>query len=65
MKSLGNYVCREVLFLCEIINKFGTRNPDDGTVTIKFGLLFEVYAYYSDKVRLLFHVECYLKKITV
>jgi len=45
----GNYVMREVLFLCEIITRYGTVHPD-GTVTITFGVLFEVYANYSDKV---------------
>ncbi|XP_003373906.1 actin-binding Rho-activating protein [Trichinella spiralis] len=35
--------------LCELISEFGARN-DDGTTTITFGKLFEIYVYVSDKV---------------
>ncbi len=51
------YVGREILFLCEIIQKYGSTNSENQTV-IKFGPLFVLYASYSDKVRgkwLFFH----------
>ncbi|VDM99843.1 unnamed protein product, partial [Onchocerca ochengi] len=44
----GDYVMREVLFLCEIINTHAQGEPPNRI--IKFGPLFYIYAHYSDKV---------------
>lgn len=44
----GDYVMREVLFLCEIINTHAEGEPPNRI--IRFGPLFNIYAYYSDKV---------------
>lgn len=44
-------MCREVLFLMEIIDKYAAvRDTATGRCSIPFGLLFQVYASYSDKV---------------
>ena len=43
----GDYVTREVVFLCEIISQHSEGTPPD--CTIKFGPLFYIYAHYSDK----------------
>ncbi|KRX85209.1 Actin-binding Rho-activating protein [Trichinella nativa] len=47
--AAGHHISREIIQLCELISEFGTRN-DDGTTTITFGKLFEIYVYVSDKV---------------
>lgn len=44
----GIHVCREILFLCETINE-NAEGPPESRV-IKFGKLFYVYSFYSDKV---------------
>ncbi|KRZ10357.1 Actin-binding Rho-activating protein [Trichinella pseudospiralis] len=44
-----HHISREIIQLCELISEFGARN-DDGTTTITFGKLFEIYVYVSDKV---------------
>ncbi|PIO65535.1 hypothetical protein TELCIR_12788 [Teladorsagia circumcincta] len=44
----GVHVCREILFLCEIINE--NAEGEEPHKWIKFGKLFYVYAFYSDKV---------------
>lgn len=49
--SVGVYVGREIIFLCEIIDRHATVSPDDQQrKQIKFGPLFYLYAHYSDKV---------------
>ena len=48
-KAGGEYVLREMIFLCECINKYGTPQPD-GTVTITFGLMFDLYSTYSESL---------------
>ncbi|CDW55546.1 Costars domain containing protein [Trichuris trichiura] len=47
--AAGNHISREIIQLCELISEFGDPQPD-GTVTITFGKLFDVYTYVSDKV---------------
>jgi len=47
--AAGQYIFREILFLCEVINKYGKEQPD-GTVTITFGLLFDLYSTYSESL---------------
>ncbi|KAL1244028.1 Actin-binding Rho-activating protein [Trichinella spiralis] len=47
--AAGHHISREIIQLCELISEFGARN-DDGTTTITFGKLFEIYVYVSDKV---------------
>jgi len=42
-------LANEVKLLCEIIKQHGTSQPD-GTHTIKFGELFELYKVISNKV---------------
>ncbi|KAM3724412.1 Actin-binding Rho-activating protein [Dirofilaria immitis] len=44
----GDYIMREVLFLCEIINTHAEGEPPNRI--IKFGPLFYIYAHYSDKL---------------
>uniref|UniRef100_A0AAF5PRB3 Costars domain-containing protein n=1 Tax=Wuchereria bancrofti TaxID=6293 RepID=A0AAF5PRB3_WUCBA len=44
----GDYVMREVLFLCEVINKHAEGEPPNRI--IRFGPLFYIYAHYSDKL---------------
>ncbi|XGW17014.1 hypothetical protein V3C99_001998 [Haemonchus contortus] len=44
----GVHVCREILFLCEIINE--NAEGEEPHKWIKFGKLFYVYAFYSDKL---------------
>uniref|UniRef100_A0A0R3S3I3 Costars domain-containing protein n=1 Tax=Elaeophora elaphi TaxID=1147741 RepID=A0A0R3S3I3_9BILA len=44
----GDYVMREVLFLCEVINTHAVGEPPNRI--IRFGPLFHIYAYYSDKL---------------
>ncbi|KAF1599876.1 UNVERIFIED_CONTAM: Actin-binding Rho-activating protein, partial [Eudyptes robustus] len=44
----GNYILNQVLHLCEIIHKYG-EGPLESR-TIKFGYLFKLYEFYSDKV---------------
>ncbi|CAG9532549.1 unnamed protein product [Cercopithifilaria johnstoni] len=44
----GDYVMREVIFLCEIINTHAKGEPPNRI--IEFGPLFNIYAYYSDKL---------------
>uniref|UniRef100_A0AC34QH95 Costars domain-containing protein n=1 Tax=Panagrolaimus sp. JU765 TaxID=591449 RepID=A0AC34QH95_9BILA len=41
----GDYVTREVVFLCEIISQNAIGQPPD--CTIKFGPLFYIYSHYS------------------
>ncbi|KFD55038.1 hypothetical protein M513_03956 [Trichuris suis] len=42
--AAGNHISREIIQLCELISEFGDTHPD-GTVTITFGTLFEVYTH--------------------
>ncbi|KAL4001768.1 Costars family protein [Acanthocheilonema viteae] len=44
----GDYVMREVLFLCEVINTHAEGEPPNRI--IRFGPLFYIYAHYSDKL---------------
>ncbi|CAI4226615.1 unnamed protein product [Auanema sp. JU1783] len=44
----GVHICREILFLCEIINE--NAEGEDPNKFIKFGKLFYVYSFYSDKL---------------
>ncbi|VDK77620.1 unnamed protein product [Litomosoides sigmodontis] len=44
----GDYVMREVLFLCEVINMNAEGEPPNRI--IRFGPLFYIYAHYSDKL---------------
>uniref|UniRef100_A0A914WEI4 Costars domain-containing protein n=1 Tax=Plectus sambesii TaxID=2011161 RepID=A0A914WEI4_9BILA len=47
----GVYVGREIIFLCEIIDKHATVSPDDQQQKqITFGPLFYLYSHYSDKL---------------
>lgn len=39
--AAGAHISNEVVFLCEMINEYGTTN-EDGTVWITFGELFQV-----------------------
>lgn len=39
---------REIVFLCEIIQKNSDEKPPNAT--IKFSRLFYIYSHYSDKV---------------
>ncbi|GMT17424.1 hypothetical protein PFISCL1PPCAC_8721, partial [Pristionchus fissidentatus] len=42
------HVCREVLYLCELIDQ--NAEGEDPNRWIKFGKLFTIYSYYSDKL---------------
>ncbi|CAD5214103.1 unnamed protein product [Bursaphelenchus okinawaensis] len=44
----GNYILTQVLQLCEFIIKYGSGPPE--AREIKFGPLFKLYEFYSDKV---------------
>ncbi|KAE9420234.1 hypothetical protein Angca_009498, partial [Angiostrongylus cantonensis] len=44
----GVHVCREILFLCEVINQHA--EGEEPNKWIKFGRLFYIYSYYSDKL---------------
>ncbi|EPB76019.1 hypothetical protein ANCCEY_04865 [Ancylostoma ceylanicum] len=44
----GVHVCREILFLCETINE--NAEGEEPNKWIKFGKLFYVYSFYSDKL---------------
>jgi hypothetical protein len=57
-RRTGEYVCREVMFLCEMIDRFAqpalVQHSERGQIVvrqIRFGPLFEIYASYSDKAR--------------
>jgi len=44
----GGHVTREIIFLCELIEKNAKGTPPN--CVIKFGSLFYIYQYYSDKL---------------
>ncbi|CAI5444917.1 unnamed protein product [Caenorhabditis angaria] len=44
----GVHVCREILFLCETINE--NAKGEEPNKWIKFGPLFYIYSFYSDKL---------------
>uniref|UniRef100_A0A7E4VHL2 Costars domain-containing protein n=1 Tax=Panagrellus redivivus TaxID=6233 RepID=A0A7E4VHL2_PANRE len=44
----GDYVTREIIFLCELISQNAVGEPPN--CIIKFGPLFYLYAHYSDKL---------------
>jgi len=46
----GVHVGREILFLCELIDRTATLIDADGHKCIEFGPLFYSYAHYSDKL---------------
>jgi hypothetical protein len=48
----GHHIGKEIVQLCEVITENGIAMPD-GRVIIKFGDLFNIYNYISDKVRTL------------
>ncbi|EFO98573.1 CRE-TAG-243 protein [Caenorhabditis remanei] len=45
----GVHVCREILFLCETIDS--NAEGEEPHKWVKFGKLFNIYSFYSDKVR--------------
>uniref|UniRef100_A0A915HYD2 Costars domain-containing protein n=1 Tax=Romanomermis culicivorax TaxID=13658 RepID=A0A915HYD2_ROMCU len=45
----GHHICKEIVYLCEIIDEYGTRK-DDGSCVIEFGKLFNIYTFISDKL---------------
>ena len=47
----GVHVGREILFLCELIDRTAPLIDADGHKCIEFGPLFYSYAHYSDKVK--------------
>lgn len=47
-RRAGDYVMREIIFLCEIIRKNCKGEPPNAVM--KFGPLFYIYSHYSDKV---------------
>ncbi|EDO27705.1 predicted protein, partial [Nematostella vectensis] len=48
-KSAGLHISKEVLDLCKVIRNVGQAQPD-GTVTVTFGKLFNVYVSISNKL---------------
>uniref|UniRef100_A0A8R1I9N8 Costars domain-containing protein n=1 Tax=Caenorhabditis japonica TaxID=281687 RepID=A0A8R1I9N8_CAEJA len=48
LENAGVHVCREILFLCETIN--ANAEGEDPHKWIKFGKLFNIYSFYSDKL---------------
>uniref|UniRef100_A0A1I7WVF0 Conserved oligomeric Golgi complex subunit 3 n=1 Tax=Heterorhabditis bacteriophora TaxID=37862 RepID=A0A1I7WVF0_HETBA len=47
-KTASMHIGNEMLYLCEIINNYGYESSD-GKIRIKFGKLFSVYQFISDK----------------
>ncbi|EYC32000.1 hypothetical protein Y032_0003g1345 [Ancylostoma ceylanicum] len=58
----GVHVCREILFLCETINE--NAEGEEPNKWIKFGKLFYVYSFYSDKIMNRYRAEIDRIKMT-
>uniref|UniRef100_A0AC35UC75 Costars domain-containing protein n=1 Tax=Rhabditophanes sp. KR3021 TaxID=114890 RepID=A0AC35UC75_9BILA len=49
-KKASDHIAKEMGIVCQVIEEYGEYNKDTGKIEIKFGQLFHIYQFISDKV---------------